>query len=127
MAVVAAFTGGMFLYFRTLNAQLVEMRINISELKTQVSPLWAKVQAQISADLHHPNPRYFEMDKLLEKLEALTISHEERERLKELLLERSLDMHEDITDEQRQKAQLMIQVMALVLMEAKDAKDIPRD
>jgi len=127
VAVVAAFTGGMFLYFRTLNAQLVEMRINISELKTQVSPLWAKVQAQISADLHHPNPRYFEMDKLLEKLEALTISHEERERLKELLLERSLDMHEDITDEQRQKAQLMIQVMALVLMEAKDAKDIPRD
>jgi hypothetical protein len=109
-------------FFRTMNAQITTLRESVIELKTQVSPLWARVQAQISSDLHHPHPRYFEMDTLLEKLEAMTISNGERARLKVLLMERSTDMHEDITEDQRKKASLMIQVMDMVLLETSEAK-----
>jgi hypothetical protein len=109
-------------FFRTMNAQITTLRESVIELKTQVSPLWARVQSQISSDLHHPHPRYFEMDKLLEKLEAMTISDGERARLKVLLMERSTDMHEDITEDQRKKASLMIQVMDMVLLETSEAK-----
>jgi hypothetical protein len=91
----------------------------IAKLETQMSPLWSRVQARISSDLHHPHPRYFEMDRLLEKLEALTITMEERQRLKVLLLERSTDTHVDITDAQRKSAKAMIPIMDMVLLEAK--------
>jgi hypothetical protein len=113
------FLAAILAYCVRINARQSEQAIDIATLKTQVSPLWARVQARISEDLHHPHPRYYEMDKLLESLEALTITTDERIRLKELLLERSVDMHEDITEEQRKKAQLMIQVMELVLLESK--------
>jgi hypothetical protein len=79
--------------------------------------LWARVQAQIAQDLHHPNPRYTEMDGLLEKLDNLTITLDERDRLKVLLAERSKDMHEDIGQQQREKASFMITVMDMVLAE----------
>jgi hypothetical protein len=111
--------GAMLAYVIKLNDRLREQDRKIAVLETQLSPLWARVQAQISSDLHHPHERYLEMDTLLEKLEALKITDPERRRLKELLEERSRDMHEDITEEQRKKAQLMIQVMDLVVIEAK--------
>lgn len=110
--------GAILAYTVRINARQAKQGEDIAILKTQVSPLWAKVQAQIAADLHQPHPRYAEMDKLLEKLEALTISDEERGRLKELLLERSKDAHPDISEEQREKAKLMIVVMDMVLIEA---------
>lgn len=92
---------------------------DVRQLQTQMSPFWASVQMQISKDLHQPHERYAEMDGLLEKLEHLTITHEERERLKVLLAERSQDMNEDITENQRKKASLMIPLMELVTEEAK--------
>jgi len=112
-----ATVGAFAIFFRSLNTQLTDLRLEVRELRTQVSPLWARIQAQIASDLHHPHPRYFEMDKLLEKLEALTILPEERDRLKILLLERSTDSHQDISKEQREKAAFMIQVMDLVVEE----------
>jgi hypothetical protein len=118
VATFAAVIGGFAFFFRSLNTQMMELRLEVREIKTQVSPLWAKVQAQIASDLHHPHPRYIEMDGLLEKLELLKITNEERARLKILLLERSTDMHEDITNDQREKALLMIKVMEMVLVEA---------
>jgi hypothetical protein len=120
--IVAAFGvafAGTIAYFVKINTKLTDQAIQIAELKTQVSPLWAQVQARISSDLHHPNPRYYEMDGLLEKLEALTINPAERARLKVLLLERSNDHHPDITEEQRKKAGLMAQIMDMVVLEAK--------
>ena len=105
-------------YCVSMNSQMREMQVKVAELSTQVSPLWASVQARIARDLHHPHPRYIEMDGLLEKLEALSITISERERLKILLLERSTDMHPDITEAQREKAKLMIQVMNIVVLEA---------
>jgi hypothetical protein len=118
VATFVAVIGGFAIFFRALNTQMTDLRLEVRELKTQVSPLWAKVQAQISSDLHHPHPRYLEMDKLLEKLESLKITNLERVRLKVLLFERSTDMHEDITNDQREKALLMIKVMDMVLVEA---------
>jgi hypothetical protein len=106
-------------YLHRLNERMGEFAISIKELQTQMSPFWAIVQAKISKDLHHPSVRYAEMDGLLEKLEALTITLDERERLKALLVERSTDRHEDITDDQRMKAGLMIPLMELVVDEAK--------
>jgi hypothetical protein len=113
-----AVIGGFAIFFRALNSQMTDLRLEVRELRTQVSPLWAKVQAQIASDLHHPHPRYLEMDGLLEKLESLNITNKERARLKILLLERSSDMHEDISNDQREKALLMIKVMDMVLVEA---------
>lgn len=98
---------------------LQDMREEIAVLKTQVSPLWAQIQSRIAADLHHPHPRYLEMDTLLEKLETLTITEVERKRLAILLLERSTDTHADITDMQRKEAKLMKQIMEIVVLEGR--------
>jgi hypothetical protein len=100
-----------------LGSRFRKVEEEIITIKTQVSPLWARVQAQISNDLHHPHPRYKEMDRLLEKLESLEIVPAERARLRQLLLERSKDMHPDITDEQRRSALIMIPVMEMVIKE----------
>jgi len=108
-----------------LGTKMAMMEKSIIRLETQVSPLWANVQTQIARDLHHPHPRYFEMDKLLEKLEALTITPQERARLKVLLQERSVDMHADITDSQRTKAELMLKVMDIVVLEP--GREVPED
>lgn len=97
-----------------------QIEADMVQLKTQMSPLWAQVQSRIAAELHHPHPRYAEMDKLLERLETvpLQMSPAERDRLKELLRLRSLDMHPDITPGQRSSAVLMLGVMDKVLEES---------
>jgi hypothetical protein len=92
---------------------------DVSILQTQMSPFWASVERIVSKDLHHPSPRYAEMDGLLEKLDVLTITPDERDRLRVLLVERSEDQHDDITESQRQKARLMIPLMDVVTEEAK--------
>jgi hypothetical protein len=106
---------------KTLEASIVAINSRLDILATQVSPLWARVQSQIANELHHPNLRYAEMDKLLEKLESLDITSEERARLKELLLQRSVDTHSDIDDDQRSSALIMVSVMGKVLKETKEA------
>jgi hypothetical protein len=102
-------------YLKNLNTEINSIKVAMSRLDTQVSPLWAKVQAQISADLHHPDERYHEMDKLLERLENLTISPSDRERLKVLLLQRATDP--DVDQSQRDKASIMAKVMDMVVAE----------
>jgi hypothetical protein len=104
-------------FFYHLSSKIEELQKQMERVTTQVSPLWARVQAKISEDLHHPDAKYHEMDALLEKLEALTITNGDRSRLKELLVERSKDMDGDITNDQRLKATLMITVMDMVLVE----------
>jgi hypothetical protein len=93
-------------------------RIGIVE--TQVSPLWARVQAQISADLHHPDDRHSEMDRLLEKLDHLQITLAERAVLRNLLRERMHDPSVSLTEQK--SAAMMITVMERVLIEAHDAE-----
>jgi hypothetical protein len=120
--IVAAFSvamAGILAYLVRQSAHMQDMRDEITVLKTQVSPLWAQVQSRIALDLHHPHPRYFEMDTLLEKLESLTITPDERERLDLLLHQRSTDMSPDISEIQRTEAKAMTQVMRIVVLEAK--------
>ena len=115
VAVVSICLGGLLSYAVWLNLQLGKLNVQMATVQTQVSPLWARVQAQVAADLHHPDPRYQEMDTLLEELENLTISEEGRVRLKALLLERSGD---PLTDEtQKLSAQVLIPAMDLVVIE----------
>lgn len=120
--IVAAFSivlGAIIAYNVRQAAHMQEMREELAVLKTQVSPLWAQIQSRIVADLHHPHPRYKEMDVLLERLEALKITPEERIRLEALLIERSVDEHDDISEIQRKEAKLMNQVMDIVVLESK--------
>jgi hypothetical protein len=105
-----------------LNGRIDALTVSTAKLETQISPFWASVQAQISKDLHRPHERYREMDRLLEKLEGLVITDPERNRLKALLLERSVDMHADITEDQRMRSRLMIPLMDMVTEEAKQRK-----
>jgi hypothetical protein len=111
---------GALSFFVYLNTQIQNLRTEVAKLSVQVSPLWSRVQAQIASDLHHPHPRYLEMDGLLEKLEALTITTDERVRLKELLVERSVDEHADISEVQRKQARIMVDVMDVVLAEQRN-------
>jgi hypothetical protein len=106
---------------RTLKSDVSELKSQISVVNTQVSPFCALVQKQMSGELHHPHPRYKTADDLLEKLDDVSISDPERVELKALMLERSIDMHEDITPKQRLAAAAIIPIMDLVLQEAKDA------
>src|ERR1043166_993086 len=90
-----------------LYAKIVQVDRRLTELRGVVSPLWSRIQSQIASQLHHPHPRYAEMDTLLELLEMETIDAEGRARLKDLLAQRSVDMHEDISPSQRSAAALM--------------------
>ena len=118
-AIAAVILSAILAYFVRVNAQLKKQSEEITELKTKVSPLWAQIQSRIASDLHQPHPRYMEMDQLLEKLEALTITKDERARLGVLLQLRSQDMSGDVSEIQRHEANLMMQVMHIVVLEAK--------
>jgi hypothetical protein len=117
-AAVAALLG----YCVRLNKKMSDNAIAIATLQAQVQPLWMQVQARIASDLHHDDPIFHETDGLIEKLQALTITPQERDRLKVLLTERSHDMHIDISREERQKARVLIEVMDLVVIEAKESQ-----
>lgn len=97
----------------------IETRMAV--LNTQVSPLWLVAQQKLSADLHHHGERYEEMDALLEELDAMTIDDfpGHRGRLEELLVHRSTDIHEDITQDQRDSAVALLIIMKKVITEAK--------
>lgn len=102
----------------------VEQRMTV--LNTQVSPLWLVAQQKLSADLHHHGERYREMDVLLEELDAMTIDDfpGHREELERLLVLRSQDMHQDITQDQRDSATALVIVMKKVLTESKIDKPL---
>jgi hypothetical protein len=117
VGVVIVILTAILAYTVRINDRQREQGEDIATLKTQISPLWQMVQAKITKDLHHPHPRYLEMDTLLEKLDALTITDNERLRLKVLLKERAQDMHADITPEQRISAEILLPVMDRVVME----------
>lgn len=98
----------------------IETRLDIAEKQLlevgfKVTPLWAKVQKSLADDLHHPALKHKEMDGLLEKLEALTITVPETARLKELLIHRVSDI--TVPEKERASATIMATVMDRVLLE----------
>lgn len=106
------------------NKELEEWRASVDRqmavLLTQVSPLWAALQTKVAKDLTHPSEQFHEMDELLRRLEALTITDVERERLRVLLLERSTSQDPEVSEEERESAKLMIGIMKKVLDEAQN-------
>ena len=101
-----------------------EVDKNMAVLLTQVSPLWAAVQSKIAKDLTHPHVQFKEMDELLRQLEAMEITDDGRERLHELLRERSTSQDPEVSDEERNSARLMIGIMEKVVAEAADPSPI---
>lgn len=101
-----------------LDKRIVELESKLSVLGVQISPLWAAVQSKIAKDLTHPSPQFHEMDELLRRLEALTITDSERERLHTLLIERTESTDAEVSDAERKSAALMIGIMDKVLKEA---------
>ena len=120
--IVAGFSvtlASVFAMFVRISNRMRDFETLVTQLDTKVSPLWARVQTVIAQDLHHPLKQFAEMDKLLEELESLIISEEGRNRLKVLLIERSVDMDPIITNSQRESAKLMIHVMDKVVQESR--------
>lgn len=95
------------------------------ELRTQVSPVWLAAQSKMIEELHHPNPKYAEMDGLLEKLDNNTLLPPERARLKVLALLRAVDFDPEITDLQRASALILGSVMDKVVIEKEALKTTP--
>lgn len=95
--------------------QLAEMEKKIVELQTQVTPFWGAIQKQVADALHHPHPEAAPVDELLEKLEALTITPDERSDLKNLL--QGVVDDPDSPEEDRHRAAILLLTMPLVLAE----------
>ena len=87
-------------------------------LQVKIAPFWAAAQTKIAKDLTHPSEQFHEMDALLRKLEALEITTSDRTRLHTLLQERSVSVDAEVTDMERKKALIMIQLMDVVIDEA---------
>ena len=113
---ISGVAGLAIMLFVKVNDRLRSLETNFAAIDTKVSPLWKQVEAKIANELHHDDPRYAEMDHLLENLLALRLSTEERHRLKELLTQRVVDP--SVPVEEQKSAKLMIAVMDKVLIEA---------
>jgi hypothetical protein len=68
---------------------------NIENHMAEMSPFWKTFQTKVVSKLHHPHIDSQELDQLLEKLEALTLSKEERKKLISLLREITDDPHSE--------------------------------
>ena len=87
-------------------------------------PLWAKAQKDLSETLHHPHAKDQEADELLDKLEMhpdeMTV--EETDRLKNLMLQRSMDT--TISVQERRAATVMPLIMDMVFEIGYDTTDM---
>jgi hypothetical protein len=121
VAALSGFTSLLVMLYLNISGRLRLMEIGLATVNTQVSPLWAQVQSKVAQELHHDDPRYAEMDGLLERLIALKITTAERARLKQLLVQRVVDP--TVGAEEQKSAKLMIAVMEKVLVEATTISD----
>jgi len=97
--------------------EIEKMKARIAELEFPVKLLWANKQREFSEALHHPHAKDHEMDELLEKLNKIDITPDEVDRLKVLLLARSKDMSDDVSEEERIIAARMAGVMNETVLE----------
>lgn len=94
-----------------------EMRRDIVELQTKITPFWGVVQAKIIKDLTHPSPQFHEMDSLMRELNDMTITAEGRDRLDHLLDLRIVSNDPEVSTAEKESAKLMKGVMKKVLEE----------
>jgi hypothetical protein len=107
--------------YLNISRRINSLEISFATVDTKVSPLWAQVQSKVAQELHHDDPKYAEMDGLLEDLIALRITSSDRVHLKALLLQRADDP--EVSLEEQKSARLMIAVMEKVLIEASTITD----
>lgn len=86
-------------------------------------PFWAAAQTKLVKDLTHPHERFKRPDRLLEKLEDLTITTEERVELHGILEERITTDDPEVNEAEKASAKIMLDIMDKVLKEA--ATDAP--
>lgn len=113
---IGLFIAGMLVYSQRQRAkEQAETAKRLAILETQMTPFWATLQTKLADALHHPHPESKERDALLEKLEKLTITQDERARLRTLLAEIIENPAETV--EEKAKAQLLLLAMPLVIAE----------
>ena len=112
---------GTIAFFVSIHSRLRQLELDVNTQGTKISPIWAQVQAKLTDDLHHDDPKFKEPDALIDKLVNLTITTAERKRLKVLLGARVVDP--DVTEMESKKAKALIAVMDLVLIEAESIGD----
>lgn len=110
----SAFVAGVGGLYVKISDRLRSIESRMDVVDTKVRPMWAQVEAKLVGDLHHAHAP--EMDRLLERLLALTITEPERLRLHQMLIERSTDLA--TPQDERESAILMINVMKKVRLEA---------
>lgn len=113
-------------YRDSVNKQRAEDRIKIDglvadvrALQMQTAPFWQAMQNKLIDDLTHPDVKFAEMDELLARLEALAITPEETERLVHLLHHRIDSGDPEVSEDEKESAEIMILVMGKVISEAK--------
>ena len=94
------------------------LKLQVAISDTKITPLWAKVQKQMSDEIHHPDAANKETDDLIDKLENLEVTPTETARLKVLLHERANSTDPKVTARERSIAKIMPVIMDLVLEEA---------
>lgn len=110
-----AILGMLWQLVREKSKERREMERRLTTLETQMTPFWATLQTKLADALHHPHPESKESDRLLERLEKLTITPEERARLRVLLAE--VIANPNVSVEEKAKAQLLLVAMPLVIAE----------
>jgi hypothetical protein len=112
---IGIFICGQLLYAqRTRTGEREQLLKRITVLETQVTPFWASLQTALTASLHRPHRQYYEKDRLMEKLDNLTITPEETARLK-ILLEQVEES--GASEEEKAKAHFLRLAMPLVISE----------
>ena len=88
----------------------------MTAMEVKIAPFWGSLQTKFAKALHKPHPELRRRDILLEKLERLTITPEERQELRLKLEEVKTDP--EATDVEKAQAVIMLAAMPLVLEEA---------
>ncbi len=83
--------------------------------KAKLTGFWAALQTRMVDLLHHPDPRSHKLDKLLEELEALTLTPERTLELEDIL-ERKAKNPKESKDE-RNRAEFLLIAMREVVLE----------
>lgn len=65
--------------------KLTELNEKVIKMETKHDIMWASLEPLIIGVLHHPDPEYFNRDRLLEKFQAKEINEEELNQLERML------------------------------------------
>lgn len=88
--------------------------------KAKLTGFWAALQTRMVDLLHHPDARSQKLDRLLEELEALTLTPERTLELEEILEKKAKNPKE--SKEERNRAEFLLIAMREVVLERAEEK-----